>query len=90
MPYCTQADLVDRFGEAEIFALARDESGTAIDTAVVERACDDASGEIDFLSCLHGSEDRWLCECSGLQRAAVTCAEDRDCQRLRHRPVPAL
>ena len=47
MPYCTQADLVDRFGEAEIFALARDESGTAIDTAVVERACDDASGEID-------------------------------------------
>ncbi|NVE91545.1 gp436 family protein [Vreelandella titanicae] len=47
MPYCTQADLVDRFGEAEILALARDESGSAIDTAVVERACDDASGEID-------------------------------------------
>lgn len=47
MPYCTQADLVDRFGEDELLALARDETGTAIDTAVVERACDDASGEID-------------------------------------------
>lgn len=47
MPYCTQADLVERFGEAELFAIARDEAGTAIDTAVVERACDDASGEID-------------------------------------------
>ena len=47
MPYCTQADLVERFGENELLALARDETGTAIDTAVVERACDDASGEID-------------------------------------------
>lgn len=47
MPYCTHADLVERFGENELLALARDESGTAIDTAVVERACDDASGEID-------------------------------------------
>ena len=47
MPYCTQADLIERFGEVELLALARDETGTAIDTAVVERACDDASGEID-------------------------------------------
>ncbi|UEQ03230.1 DUF1320 domain-containing protein [Halomonas profundus] len=47
MPYCTQADLIERFGENELLALARDETGTAIDTAVVERACDDASGEID-------------------------------------------
>lgn len=47
MPYCTQADLIERFGENELLAIARDESGTAIDTAVVERACDDASGEID-------------------------------------------
>ncbi|WP_278369820.1 gp436 family protein [Vreelandella titanicae] len=47
MPYCTQADLVERFGENELLALARDETGTAIDTTVVERACDDAGGEID-------------------------------------------
>lgn len=47
MPYCTQADLIERFGEAELLAIARDETGMAIDTAVVERACDDASGEID-------------------------------------------
>lgn len=47
MPYCTQADLIERFGEAELLAIARDESGMAIDTAVVERACEDASGEID-------------------------------------------
>ncbi|WP_438454699.1 gp436 family protein [Vreelandella venusta] len=47
MPYCTQADLIERFGEDELLAIARDETGTAIDAAVVERACDDASGEID-------------------------------------------
>lgn len=47
MPYCTQADLIERFGENELIDIARDESGTAIDAAVVERACDDASGEID-------------------------------------------
>ncbi|KTG26273.1 hypothetical protein AWR38_00460 [Idiomarina sp. WRN-38] len=47
MPYCTQADLIERFGESELLAIARDESGMAIDTAVVERACEDASGEID-------------------------------------------
>ncbi len=47
MPYCTQSDLIERFGEDELLALARDETGMAIDTAVVERACDDASGEID-------------------------------------------
>ncbi|WP_237673583.1 gp436 family protein [Vreelandella profundi] len=47
MPYCTQADLVERFGADEILAIARDDTGMAIDTAVVERACEDASGEID-------------------------------------------
>lgn len=47
MAYCTQADLIERFGEAELQAIARDETGIAIDTAVVERACEDASGEID-------------------------------------------
>ncbi|UDM07817.1 DUF1320 domain-containing protein [Halomonas sp. NyZ770] len=47
MPYCTQADLVERFGEDELLAIARDETGMAIDNAAVDRACDDASGEID-------------------------------------------
>lgn len=47
MPYCTQANLIERFGEDELLAIASDETGTAIDTAGVERACDDASGEID-------------------------------------------
>lgn len=47
MAYCTQADLIERFGENELLAIARDETGTAIDAAVVERACEDASGEID-------------------------------------------
>ncbi|WP_417862376.1 gp436 family protein [Vreelandella venusta] len=46
MPYCTQADLIERFGEDELLAIAHDDTG-AMDTAVVERACDDASGEID-------------------------------------------
>lgn len=47
MPYCTQADLIARFGEAELLAIAGDDSGMAMDTAAVERACDDAAGEID-------------------------------------------
>ncbi|WNL39826.1 DUF1320 domain-containing protein [Halomonas sp. PAMB 3232] len=47
MAYCTQADLIERFGADEILAIARDASGNAIDTAVIERACEDASGEID-------------------------------------------
>ncbi|AQU83247.1 MULTISPECIES: gp436 family protein [unclassified Halomonas] len=46
MPYCTKADLIERFGEDELRAIAHDASGE-IDDAAVDRACDDASGEID-------------------------------------------
>jgi phage gp36-like protein len=46
MPYCTKADLIERFSEGELLAIAHDATG-AIDDAAVERACDDASGEID-------------------------------------------
>ncbi|WFE70128.1 DUF1320 domain-containing protein [Halomonas sp. M1] len=46
MPYCTKADLIARFGEGELQAIAHDASGK-IDNAAVDRACDDASGEID-------------------------------------------
>lgn len=47
MAYCTQADLVERFGEDELLDLAPDETGTAIDAGIVQRAIDDAAGEID-------------------------------------------
>ena len=46
MPYCTKADLIERFGEDEMLSLAHDQNG-AMDDAVIDRACDDASGEID-------------------------------------------
>ncbi|BCB62816.1 hypothetical protein HaloA020_35170 [Halomonas sp. A020] len=46
MPYCTKADLIERFGEDELLSLAHDQDGT-MDDAVIDRACDDASGEID-------------------------------------------
>ncbi|BCB62259.1 hypothetical protein HaloA020_29600 [Halomonas sp. A020] len=46
MPYCTKADLIARFGEDELQAIAHDANGE-IDDAAVDRACDDASGEID-------------------------------------------
>ena len=46
MPYCTKADLIERFGEDEMLSLAHDQDG-AMDDAVIDRACDDASGEID-------------------------------------------
>lgn len=45
--YCALSDLVERFGEDELLDLAADATGLAIDTAIVERACDDAAGEID-------------------------------------------
>ncbi|SDK31961.1 gp436 family protein [Billgrantia gudaonensis] len=47
MPYCTQADLVERFGENELLDLAADDTGTAIDATIVDRAIEDAAGEID-------------------------------------------
>lgn len=47
MGYCTQADLVMRFGETEMLDLAADDAGTAVDATIVERAIEDASGEIE-------------------------------------------
>jgi phage gp36-like protein len=47
MGYCTQQNLIDRFGETEIIQHAdRDQDG-AIDTAVVDGAIADAAAEID-------------------------------------------
>lgn len=47
MPYATQADLVERFGETEIIQLSdRDRTG-AIDSAVVTAKLADADAEID-------------------------------------------
>ncbi|MBP5857290.1 DUF1320 domain-containing protein [Marivibrio halodurans] len=47
MSYATQQDMIDRFGEGELLALAdRDGDGT-IDAAMVERALADAAGLID-------------------------------------------
>lgn len=46
MPYITLQDLQERFSEHEILELADDGTGE-IDPAVIERAAEDASGEID-------------------------------------------
>lgn len=46
MPYIDQQQLVTRFGEAELQALAPDGQG-GIDADTVARACVDAAGEID-------------------------------------------
>jgi phage gp36-like protein len=49
--YCTLDDLVKRFGEDELLDLAHDETGQAVDQAVVDRAIEDATGEMDgFIS----------------------------------------
>lgn len=45
--YASVADLVERFGETEIIQLTDLEHTGAIDTAVAERALEDASVEID-------------------------------------------
>lgn len=47
MPYCTLATLVERFGNEEMLDLAADETGLAIDEAIVTTAIEDAAGEID-------------------------------------------
>lgn len=48
MPYATQADMVTRFGEAELIDLTdRDGSTGAIDSALVETALEDAASTID-------------------------------------------
>jgi len=47
MAYCTQADLIDRYGESEIRELTDREGLGEIDPVVVERAIADAGGEID-------------------------------------------
>jgi len=51
MSYCTQSDLVTRFGEAELIQLTyvavEDDDGPEIDAAVVAQAIADAEAEID-------------------------------------------
>ena len=44
--YCTPDDLVSRYGEVELLQLASAEDGT-LDTAVVQRGCDDAGDLVD-------------------------------------------
>jgi len=47
MPYATTQDLIDRFGEEELIALADRNNDGAYDLAVVERALADADALID-------------------------------------------
>jgi phage gp36-like protein len=47
VPYATQQNLVDRFGEAEIKQIADRDGDGAIDAGVVAKALADAEAEID-------------------------------------------
>lgn len=47
MPYASQQDLVNRFGEDELLVAADRDRDGQIDTEVVETALEDASAEID-------------------------------------------
>ena len=47
MSYCTQQDLIDRYGEAELIQLTDRERVGEINTEVLDRAISDADGEID-------------------------------------------
>jgi phage gp36-like protein len=47
MPYATQQDLVDRFGEAELIQLTDRDNVGAIDATAVSRALADADAKID-------------------------------------------
>lgn len=56
MSYCTQQDMIDRYGETELIQLT-DEAGTgSIDADKLNRAISDADGEIDgYLASRFGS-----------------------------------
>ena len=49
MPYCTQQNLIDRFGQPELIQLTNkaDAAGTIINTTVLNAAIADADAEID-------------------------------------------
>ena len=47
MSYCTQQDLVDRYGEIELIQLSDHDNQGTINSDVVNRAISDAEGEID-------------------------------------------
>lgn len=47
MPYATQADMIDRFDEAEVIALADRDLDGVIDASIVTVAIDSAGREID-------------------------------------------
>lgn len=47
MGYCTVQDLVDRYGQAEMAAITDRSAGVSLDSAVAQRAVDDASSEMD-------------------------------------------
>lgn len=47
MAYCTQQDMIDRYGEEELIQLTDREQTGAIDTAVLSAAIDDATGTMD-------------------------------------------
>jgi phage gp36-like protein len=47
MAYCTQQNMIDRFGEEELIQLTDRAGAGTIDAAVVQQAIDDAGGEID-------------------------------------------
>lgn len=47
MSYCTEQNLIDRFGEQEIVHLSDRHGAGVIDSDIVTRAVGDAAGEID-------------------------------------------
>ncbi|MEJ1358344.1 MAG: DUF1320 domain-containing protein [Candidatus Sedimenticola sp. (ex Thyasira tokunagai)] len=47
MAYCTQQNLIDRYGEIELIQLSDHDGVGEIDTDVLDRAISDAEGEID-------------------------------------------
>ena len=47
MGYCTQADIVGRYSDDDIVELADHDRDGTVDAAVVTRAINDASGQID-------------------------------------------
>lgn len=46
-PYCSQADLVERFGVRELAQLTDETAATSPDSAEITKACDEATSLID-------------------------------------------
>ncbi|QTD89461.1 DUF1320 family protein [Burkholderia anthina] len=96
MGYATQDDMVSRFGSVEVIALTDRERLGEIDSALLERALEDAAAEMDtYLAARYRlpitAVPRFLAGlCCDIARYRLVGAEARDTDEIRNRYRDAI